>query len=339
MKKSKHLDLEKKETISSTQKNTKTSMRRMSIKPPTIKKKGDLSTFINDRKILPEIPEKCIEIINNNIFIKNTKIKFVNIIGHGGSSIIIKGQDQQNGKEYTIKAINHGQAIFHIKLEVSLMNNASKLIDNNTNQHFVKYYKDFKCNKVEDNEIGIDSSFYSHIFKEYFYIIIMELYHGDTIKLLYNDSIPEKVKKNVNTQIFISLLSFHILLKAIHNDAKHANFFYKKISSNDNDYIHYLIYGINIYVKNMGYIIVIGDYGQCETTYSNKDILKDYDIIEELGIRNNFYNISQNPKTTKDFTTEKEYILYLIQNTDLFNQILPPNGKIINTDKPYILDE
>ena len=174
----------KKNTRESSEKKTSSSIQGMAVTTAVSKRKKiiNLNNFIEERKKSPEIPEKCIENKGNNIFIKNTTIKFVDLIGHGGSSIIIKGQDQENGKEYTIKGINKGHAP-HIKLEVSLMKKASILIDNDINQHFVKYYKDFKCNKVEDDEIG---GFNAYIFKEYFYIIIMELYEGDTTKLLYN---------------------------------------------------------------------------------------------------------------------------------------------------------
>ena len=215
------------------------------------------------------------------------------------------------------------------------MKKALIFIKNNINPHFIVYYNYFKCNKVNDDDI---KGFYNYIFKEYFYIIIMELFEGDTTKILYNMNIDNIIKKNVNTQIFLSLLSFHILLKVKHNDVKHANFFYKKIKSNDYDYIHYIIYDINVYVKNMGYIIVIGDYGQCDINNTEENKLDDYAIIEELGIKNYFYkSINENPiKTIKNFTTEKEYILYLINHTDIFNKTLPVDGITLN-NKPFIL--
>ena len=55
-----------------------------------------------------------------------------------------------------------------------------------------------------------------------------------------------------------------------HNDTHLGNFFYKRIINNDNEYYHYNINGNNYYLKNVGFFIVLGDYGKTSKISKNK---------------------------------------------------------------------
>ena len=68
---------------------------------------------------------------------------------------------------------------------------------------------------------------------------------------------------SIFAQIILSLYILHNKFKYYHNDAHLSNIFYKKITK-DNKYFYYNINGINYYIKNCGYLVVLGDFGLSE---------------------------------------------------------------------------
>ena len=91
-----------------------------------------------------------------------------------------------------------------------------------------------------------------------------ENYTADNIELF----------NSIFAQITLSLYILHNKFNYYHNDAHLSNIFYKKIAK-DNKYFHYIIKDINYYIKNCGYLVVLGDFG-----LSTKIIIPDN--LEEL---------------------------------------------------------
>lgn len=174
-------------------------------------------------------------------------------------------------------------------------------------------------------------------------LLIMELFDGDTAKLISpNSGIDPYIKTNIYCQIVLSLLTFHKYI-GLHLDAHYKNFFYKKIKYTKNDYLHYNIYGTDIFIKNCGYLIVLADYGlsnaSSRITRSRKTtLINDYNAL--LFEIDNFY--TRIPNVTRLFnttSTEEIFIKSIIStlNDIFFITSTLPYGAIILNEKPYII--
>lgn len=123
------------------------------------------------------------------------------------------------------------------------------------------------------------------------YIILNELANGDLdnfVQLYYNN---DEYISNILIQIFISLMFFYKTINAFHADAHNGNFLFHKIKPGG--YIHYNIYGVDYYLKNLGFIFVIWDFGLIKPFY-NSNIINN----NKYGYFNNDFE-----RITYDFET------------------------------------
>jgi hypothetical protein len=156
---------------------------------------------------------------------------------------------------------------------------------------------------------------------------------------------------------------FHKYINAFHNDAHAGNFLYHKIKSDG--YFHYNIYGKDYYLKNIGFLWVIWDFGLIQPFSNSKVINNDKfgkykksinictDYIKPIAkILEHSYNF--NPIVIKYLTyiikilnkysnttnilslsnLNKELLKVMCNNISTFTTIKPEN--IINK-KPYII--
>ena len=75
----------------------------------------------------------------------------------------------------------------------------------------------------------------------------------------YTDNNNIELLENAFAQIMMSILSFHRFTSLIHKDTHAGNFLFHKIKKGG--YIHYVFNKKNIYIKNVGYLWIIWDYG------------------------------------------------------------------------------
>jgi hypothetical protein len=181
---------------------------------------------------------------------------------------------------------------------------------------------------------------------------LTELANSDLSKFLRtnDDLLDDELVKNTMQQIFISILSFHIYIKAIHTDAHWGNFLYHKIKPGG--YIHYKIFNEDVYIKNMGYLWIIWDY-QIENINITNNFNDYYNIISvfensELTQKVITYVYSDEIKSITEFIKKvlllsiddkKLWKNYLFKN-NLFKDYLvkPEDSEIINLENPYILN-
>ena len=241
------------------------------------------------------------------------------------------------------------------KKETKITEKLSNLTLNNINPHFAILYKIFTCNNPNS-----DIKKYPKLINNSKYIMLLsELANGDLKTVIFEPYFHSsfEIIKNTIQQIYISILSFHIHTKKIHKDAHSGNFLYHKIKPGG--YIHYKIFGVDIYIKNIGYIWIIWDYSiAIKQTYENSYI--DYDRIICAFINNT-------PKRrygwieTKDFVYSDE-IVKLVEEVNVCIRLLdlekylwidrllksplfskelvkPPNNEIINFGNPYVLNK
>ncbi len=123
--------------------------------------------------------------------------------------------------------------------------------------------------------------------------ILMEYADGDLSKLYKDEDIffNKKIIKNIIFQILIGILVMQKILFMVHNDLYIKNIFYKKISKSNIKYFEYNINGKKFYLENIGFLIMIADFGNSQSllipesnnrcTYSSiKNMIKNnYDFV------------------------------------------------------------
>jgi len=248
------------------------------------------------------------------------------------------------------------------RIEIKLVKFLSYLVLNNINPHFLIFYKLFNCDKHE-----LEYGLYPNVIidKEYFGMLI-ELANGDlqTFLSISDNYSNYELMKNTFQQFLITILSFHNYTNQIHRDAHSGNFLYHKIK--EGGYIHYKIFRIDVYIKNVGYLWIIWDYVPQPLNSSN--FCKDYKISISEFVKTNKnhledYLVKQNPNyirkkiTDLNFIKECNEIIDIIKSdsiiknsdyelwtkyilkTSIFQKelIKPPNNEIINFGNPYVL--
>lgn len=299
----------------------------------------DFNNYLKERKIkfefLKNSNDKCFISMDNFIYINNTTIKLETIpIDYGATSIIFKATNNINNISYILKIMSISEN------EIDYMKLSSKYVLNGITPHFVILHQNLLCSNQNDNyKDMIDSTRF--LVNNKYSILIMEKFDGNVENLLSNDDYYDDILLSIHAQIYVSILSFHKILKAVHNDVQYKNLYYKKIDFNDNDYIHYIINSKNIYIKNKGYLIVIADYGFSYSDFSSKpnknpkkQLLEDYDIILDRDL---MYN-SLNYTNIDNFDNEDKFFDYLIEDTIYFktDKTLSDNYIILNK-KPFII--
>ena len=234
--------------------------------------------------------------------------------------------------------------------EIKIAKKLSKITIRNLSPHFLLVYKYFYCME-KNNKLP------SLIKNENYYISVNELVNGN-LKQYFDLNLNYSYIINALQQILIAILSFHYFTNGVyHHDCHYKNFLFIKIKAGG--YFHYNIFNKNYYVKNMGYLWLIWDFGlaQDDPYYKNQRI-KDYfrivnffdltsrilssnnslnkilDITENiLAYQNNFQNIfgSSDKKFFEDV---------FINQLNLFQtrSDIPKSFKKINKKAYYIND-
>ena len=273
----------------------------------------------------------------------------------GDTQIFLKKRMGNNSRYGTIFLSTYNNNKFAIKLspithqnfrEIILIKKLSKITEEDKNPHFILNYKFFICNnKLEITDLP------RLIQKNDYYININELVNG-TFKdfLNFTSSI---LLLNALQQILIAILSFHYFTNGyFHNDCHSKNFLYLKIKPGG--YFHYRIYNKDIYIKNLGFIWFIWDFGLVRTREKYiKRKLEDYFRILYGFLKYENYNSNSNntiviksvlkilkfKKNYKSFfgNSDKLFFEELFKIPKLFNYTIPSMGTIINKN-PYIIE-
>ena len=287
---------------------------------------------------------------------------FINkYIGSGAYGVVFNNED--GNTRYAIKFIKH--STFHLN-EIRTMKDISTI---NSSIHipnfiYTAYYK-LNCKKIDipENNIAVvlnqclsidnDTGKYSMIVLEYLDGTLHQLLRtiiGNTINADNNE-----ILKSIYSQALLSLYIFHNKFNYYHKDSHLSNFFYKKVIK-DNKYFHYQINGQNYYIKNVGYLIVLADYGLAEKkseTFDLNKIHEDYKqiissiLITCLNKYRQFYiddKIDKRKIISANFTMEDKSSFNEFKLIDdllkyffvITPQSIPSSSEIINS-KPYII--
>jgi hypothetical protein len=299
-------------------------------------------------------------IINQSNIAIETNYQLVKYIDYGGSCIIYLIKDTLNNDELILKITNNAD------LEFQNMFFLSNLVKEDKTPHFVRLYDYFKLIPIIYNEevisqlpplIKMDITKINN-FSDGTKIsaLVMEKFDGNLINLLtlYMVNIIDNIDNNsyksdedkklrnlylnnlreFHIQIFITILTFHSYY-GYHADCQYKNFFYKSIPYSKNEYFKYKIFNTEYYIKNNGFLIVLGDYGTNikKSNLTKEEVINDYIYLNYY----NNYNDSTffNKLNEISYTNSKQYEL------ELFNYIKKNNSDLILSsigEKPIIND-
>jgi superfamily II DNA or RNA helicase len=228
--------------------------------------------------------------------------------------------------------------------EFNILKQLSNLTSLNKSPHFPITYGLTNCPKLDtDKERNKDRM-----------ATFNELADGDLRTIIKNPDFHsnDNIVKNTIQQIFFSILSFHNYTKKIHKDSHWGNFLFHKIKAGG--YFHYNIFGVDIYIENLGFLWVIWDFSSA-TNIKPNTISNDYYklinafIYEPKGlIKPSDFMYSNDISTIVDeiydiikFEYDKDKVLWLnhLLKSKLFeNQFKKPeDNKILNLGNPYII--
>ena len=288
---------------------------------------------------------KTNECLNPIYTTNNRNIEYI----FGNNHLILKnriGSNSRYGIVYLTMSKESYNYKFATKLTPAIIENhneiiiASKLSNitiKDMSPHFLIIYKTMICN----NKKQLSKALPNLIKYNNYLISVNELVSGN-FKNFLNDDINPSLILNALQQILISILSFHYFTGGyFHNDCHYKNFLFHKI--NPGGYFHYNIYGKDIYIKNMGYVWIIWDFGLVKKK-NVKRRLEDYFRIlyffnkyygDQLSIIGNVYRLKIDYFSVYQ-NSDRKFFQSLFEISNLFQYTIPENSKIINT-KPYII--
>ena len=245
----------------------------------------------------------------------------------------------------------------HNHNEIIIAEKLSDIILTDKNPHFLLVFKHLECHKSSSR----DNNLPTIIKFDNYYICVNELVSGNLKQFINEHSKTPNFILNAFQQILIAILSFHYYTNGyFHNDCHYKNFLYHKITPGG--YFHYQIFGKNVYIKNMGFIFIIWDFGlaRSEPVYKEQHIKDYFRIIDFFDIYSTSLNLSGNTRKSTDLNINKiardilkfednyynyfghsdkiffEKLIFKYPNLFLFS--IDKKSKVINK-KPYIIKD
>jgi hypothetical protein len=307
-------------------------------------------------------------IINDVIHLKNqfgSKSKF-------GINYISSFKDN-DGKlfKYSIKIVQLNQ----IEEEIKYLELLKVCLLKHKTPHFPLLYATLHCNDMRTETKGLEPDIISKFpkllinttkKKTPIVILLNELANGDLKNFVHEYYDNYELLANAFVQVQLAILSFNLYASSLHFDTHWGNFLFHKIKSGG--YFHYKINDVDYYLKNLGFLWVIWDFGRSkhfstmpnimssdgETIYrafmnknnngwvDNKIKLNKNINKEILTLWQFLFDLKENKKiTSRLYTSElmNTYISILFKQLLSLNWIFtktPPKSEIIN-DKPYII--
>jgi hypothetical protein len=296
--------------------------------------------------------KQCLKILSGNKYsICNNKIILEKQIGSKSKygTVFLSKINKPNPHHLAIKIIPNDKD--SIK-ELNILKLCTKYVINKDTPHFPIMFNNFECDKKNINNFlpkNINNKSYS--------IVLNELAGGDLKMFMKNINNIKNNNLLLNTimQIYISIFTFHKKIKYIHTDCHNGNFLFHRIPPGG--YIKYSIFGKIYYLKNMGYLWVIWDFGLTDNKYLGYNNYLDYLkiihsfmnekndgwIVDNLEFNENFsnkildiyyyikYNINY-----KTINQDEKILSLIMKKTGVLLENVPNNSYIYNKE-PYFL--
>lgn len=250
--------------------------------------------------------------------------------GEGGVAYIVSGSGFGRLFKFSIKIID--SSYIESELEVKILLHLTESVQTNYFPNFPITYKVLTCS------IPCKLTKCPELTKENeYYIIINELAKMDLEKWL-TKSHSEVEYESIIMQSILSIYFFH-QLGYIHKDLHEGNILLHKTTPGG--FWHYMIGDKNIFIPNIGYLIVLWDFGEAEVI-SNESVYqkdKEYNILNEykiIYILFDYYNkkfAKYIQKKIKEKVSEDVFIDFLLELP--YNFITKTNSGLLCNKKPY----
>ena len=204
--------------------------------------------------------------------------------------------------------------------ELILSKKMSNIAIKDLNPHFLLVYDYFLCATSK-----INRKLPSLIKYVNYNISINELADGNLMHFLIAEDDPIMIM-NAYQQILISILSFHYFSGGLyHRDCHYKNFLCHKIKAGG--FLHYRIFGKDIYIENKGFLWLIWDFGLVKTSLSDKD-----NRLDDYFRANDFFRPSRSYSNPNKFTLIKSFVAKLSNIIDFHKELYG------NSDKKLFLE-
>ena len=313
--------------------------------------------------------EQCLKVTKNTLSLLNDNVKIIKQIEEGfNESAILLSKGTNTGELFRfaskIMSINANNLN-----EINIVENLTKMVIAKKNPHFPIMYYNFICNKQISNQALPNIAD-----NKTYYITLNELANGNAKTFVHKYYGDDEKMQNAIVQIIIAIYSFHCE-GYFHNNTQWHNFLFHKIKPGG--YIKYVINGNELYLKNIGFLWVILDFGLA-TKITKKDsrnmriCTQDYrqilrafrnknaagDLQDDYPISNQITNFSRAvvgmietlideypspPKAYEmfmdDFTLHFKQQIQFFDNIFIYKEDLPANAVIVNKVHPYIIGQ
>lgn len=204
--------------------------------------------------------------------------------------------------------------------ELILSKKLSNISVKDLNPHFLLVYEYFLCATSK-----INKKLPSLIKYVNYNISINELADGNLKYYLIAEDDPKMIL-NAYQQVLLAILSFHYFSGGLyHRDCHYKNFLCHKIKAGG--FLHYKIFGKDIYIENKGFLWLIWDFGLVKTNSSDKENrLDDYFRVNSFFKPSRSYNDPNKFALVKSFVSKLSNIEYL--HRELYE----------NSDKKFFLE-
>ena len=329
----------------------------------TLKRMEDINSRIHNQKVIRKyisMISPCIvhSSVTSHILslVKKHKGRFEDLI-YFNSRI---GSESAYGIAYLTTGVGEGsKLVFSAKImsdettmEIELLEKMSRAVQSQLIPNFPIIYKTLHCKEGSKNKYdSFDNDNIKDIMKKKrYYVVLNELATGDISHLLEHVKHTNIEYESILIQALISLRAFHIHTGYIHHDVHFGNFLYHKVKAGG--YWHYRYNNTDIYVPNVGYLIVLWDPGLAKkiTHGSNHNpqsdfvgfytVLKGYIDDKIINVPEHIYiQIRGIIKDVFDKAQDYNAIMKYFEKKPTFQYILykePKESFIINS-KPYYL--
>jgi hypothetical protein len=323
-------------------------------KPLLHKYSGDINDRIDYYKIIHKYLKEyneasnknCLKNYNKELFRIGKRIIIDKKLGEGVYGIVFNGyfrpdiKNKKYGKALKL-AIKLSNYTLDNQREAKIYSKISKYVITNKCPHFSIFYGLLICissllglsNEIEtsslinsksNKSLNINLKDYKNVDlfknKEYF-LTLTELADGTLFNFIYKTN-NEKILFNSIIQCLISIVFFHKLMRYSHNDAHFNNYLIHNIKPGG--YFHYNIYGVDYYLKNLGFLVILNDFGLIEDL-TIKNVYIDfnristsirYKIINEF-IENNILNVLNANAKAYENKNKKTFLDYFIKRKPL----------------------
>ena len=161
-------------------------------------------------------------------------------------------------------------------VENFFLKNLTIIAERDNYQHFPLLYHTISCSTQPQITDTLPELFKNLKKKQGYVMSLNEIASGDLKSFIYSKHMNEETWVNAIEQIIMALACFHST-GHLHQDSHFGNFLFHKITPGG--CFEYIINGEKYYIKNIGFLWVIWDFGVSGLIWRTYDFVKDYNML------------------------------------------------------------